>query len=190
MGIGIRRNFKKLRVFSRVLQAKLLYSLWGLEEIVLFIRRLDKASTVAVLKQFGANIDPNCDIESGIMVHQAHDSFANLTVEGLCHVGKEVFLDLRAPIVIHQGSTIGMRSVILTHFHPGYSLPGQDSYAACEKGVEIGPNSYIGAGATILAGVKVGQNSMVGAGALVNRDVPENVVAVGIPARVIKKVPR
>lgn len=55
-------------------------------------------------------------------------------------------------------------------------------------GVEIGENCWIGARATILDGVKIGNNSVVGAHSFVNKDVPENVVVAGCPAKIIKNL--
>ncbi|MEH2919964.1 acyltransferase [Samsonia erythrinae] len=52
----------------------------------------------------------------------------------------------------------------------------------------IKENASIGANATILPGVTIGENSMVGAGAVVTKDVPENSVVVGNPARVIRYI--
>ena len=52
----------------------------------------------------------------------------------------------------------------------------------------IGDNVLIGAGAKILGPVKIGDNSMIGANAVVVKDVPKNSVAVGIPAKVTKKI--
>ncbi|MGN6640862.1 MAG: DapH/DapD/GlmU-related protein [Mucilaginibacter sp.] len=46
----------------------------------------------------------------------------------------------------------------------------------------------MGAGATILPGVIIGENAVVAAGAVVSRDVPDNMVAGGIPARIIKTI--
>ena len=56
----------------------------------------------------------------------------------------------------------------------------------CEKmiGITIEDGAIIGAGAVIKAGVKVGKNSVVAMGAVVTKDVPENVVVLGNPARV------
>jgi sugar O-acyltransferase (sialic acid O-acetyltransferase NeuD family) len=51
----------------------------------------------------------------------------------------------------------------------------------------VGDATYIGMGAMILDRVTVGSHSVVGAGAVVNRDVPDNVVVAGYPARVIKR---
>ncbi|TVZ26047.1 sugar O-acyltransferase (sialic acid O-acetyltransferase NeuD family) [Gillisia sp. Hel_I_86] len=53
--------------------------------------------------------------------------------------------------------------------------------------VEIGDNCHIGANATLLPNVKIGANVVVGAGAVVTKNLPDNCVAVGIPAKIIKK---
>ncbi|NIF31117.1 N-acetyltransferase [Enterobacter sp. Cy-643] len=54
--------------------------------------------------------------------------------------------------------------------------------------IRIKRNASIGANATILPGITIGENSMVGAGAVVTKDVPDNVVVVGNPAKIIKKL--
>ena len=51
--------------------------------------------------------------------------------------------------------------------------------------IEIGDNVFIGSNTTILYDVKIGSNVIIGAGSLVNRDISDNSVAVGVPARVI-----
>ncbi len=53
--------------------------------------------------------------------------------------------------------------------------------------VRIGKKSTIGIGATIIDGVTVGDNAFVGAGSVVTRDVPDNMVVVGAPAKVLRK---
>jgi len=65
------------------------------------------------------------------------------------------------------------------HLAPGATLCG------C---VTIGDFSFIGAGAVILPNLTVGKNSIVGAGSVVTRDIPENVLAYGNPAKVIKEI--
>lgn len=54
------------------------------------------------------------------------------------------------------------------------------------KPIAVGDNVYIGNNVIILPGVKIGNNVVIGAGAIVSRDIPDNSVAVGVPARVIK----
>lgn len=54
--------------------------------------------------------------------------------------------------------------------------------------VHIKKNAWIGARVTILPGVTIGENSIIGSGSVVTKDIPDNVVAVGNPARVIKSI--
>lgn len=51
--------------------------------------------------------------------------------------------------------------------------------------IELGDNVFVGAGSTILYDVKIGSNVIIGAGSIVTKDIPDNSIAAGIPARVI-----
>jgi len=97
-----------------------------------------------------------------------------------------------AGAVINPGSVIGKNVIVNTlagidhdcaigdgtHIGPGVRLAG---------GVTIAHQAWIGIGAIILDGIKVGENAIVGAGAVVIKDVPANVVVVGVPARVMRE---
>lgn len=56
------------------------------------------------------------------------------------------------------------------------------------KPITIGNNVWIGAGSTILAGVTIGDNTVIGAGSVVKKDIPANVIAVGVPCRVVRPI--
>ncbi len=56
------------------------------------------------------------------------------------------------------------------------------------KPITIGNNVWIGAGSTILAGTVIGDNTVIGAGSVVKKSIPSNVVAVGVPCRVIREI--
>ena len=56
------------------------------------------------------------------------------------------------------------------------------------KPITIGNNVWIGAGSVILAGVEIGDNTVIGAGSVVTRSIPGNVVAVGVPCRVMREI--
>ena len=74
----------------------------------------------------------------------------------------------------------------------------EESSPACPPGrrklysapVEIGDNVWIGEGVTILLGAKIGSGSIIGAGSLVSKEIPADCIAIGIPARVVKKYNR
>ncbi|ETA66810.1 acyl transferase family protein [Methanolobus tindarius DSM 2278] len=61
-------------------------------------------------------------------------------------------------------------------------------YGKIEK-ITVENDVWIGGGAILLAGVSLGKNSVIGAGAVVTKDVPENTVVAGVPAKPIKKIP-
>lgn len=54
--------------------------------------------------------------------------------------------------------------------------------------IKVGNNVWIGAGSTILAGAEIGDNTVIGAGSVVTRSIPSNVVAVGVPCRVLREI--
>ena len=57
-----------------------------------------------------------------------------------------------------------------------------------KKETKIGNDVWVGAGAIIINGVKIGNKCVIGAGSVVIRDIPDNSVGVGVPAKVIKKI--
>lgn len=54
--------------------------------------------------------------------------------------------------------------------------------------ITVGNNVWIGAGVTVLGGVTIGDNAVIGAGSVVTRDIPPNVIAVGVPCRVLREI--
>jgi maltose O-acetyltransferase len=90
-------------------------------------------------------------------------------------------------VSIGNGVMLGPNVVITTAHHPlGPILRTRGDELA--HPVVIGDNVWIGANATILPGVSIGRNVVVGAGAVVNRHVPDNVVVVGAPARIVRRL--
>jgi acetyltransferase-like isoleucine patch superfamily enzyme len=96
--------------------------------------------------------------------------------------GLESTVDIFFPELIEIGDNtiIGFNSVILAHeFLVRELRVGK---------VKIGKNVTIGANCTILPGIRIGDNSIVSAHSLVNRNIPPNVLAGGVPIRVIRKL--
>lgn len=56
------------------------------------------------------------------------------------------------------------------------------------KDVHIGENAWIGAGTVIVPGVHIGRDTVIGAGSVVTKDIPDNVVAVGNPCKVLQEI--
>lgn len=104
-------------------------------------------------------------------------------------IGKNVFINTACVftdlggITIEDNVLIAPRVNIVTVNHPQNPA---ERRGVILKPVHIKQNAWIGAGATILGGVTVGQNAIVAAGAVVSKDVPDNAVVAGVPAKVIK----
>lgn len=106
--------------------------------------------------------------------------------------GKNVFINFGCTILdcthveIGDNVLIGPRVQIYTATHPlqpQKRLEGKES----AKAVTIGKNVWLGGACVILPGVWIGDNAVIGAGAVVTRDVPENTVVAGNPAKVIRR---
>ncbi len=113
---------------------------------------------------------------------------------GFIKIGAESSINAFCVLLGYGGITIGRRVRIAAHtsiiaFNHNFSETELDIHRQGynTKGVVIEDNVWIGTGVRILDGVTIGQGSIVGAGSVVTKDIPENSVAVGVPAKVIKK---
>ena len=107
------------------------------------------------------------------------------------HLGKDVFINMgckfqdQGGIFIGDGALIGHNVVLATLNH---AMAPEDRATMVPASIHIGRNVWIGANATVLPGVTIGDGAIVAAGAVVTKDVPENTVVGGVPARIIRQV--
>ncbi|MDP5231854.1 MAG: sugar O-acetyltransferase [Cellulophaga sp.] len=94
------------------------------------------------------------------------------------------FLDLGG-ITIDDNVMIAPRVNLTSESHP---IAVKHRKTLTVGHIHIKRNAWIGTNATILAGVTIGENSVVAAGAVVHKDVPDNTIVGGIPAKVIKQI--
>ena len=136
------------------------------------------------MKKVFAECGENCYIElpfhanwGGHHVHFGSDIYANsnltLVDDGHIYVGDKVLF--------------GPNVTIATAGHP-VNAELRSGALQFNKDVYIGENVWVGAGTVILPGVKIGNNSVIGAGSIVTKDIPDNVVAVGNPCRVLREI--
>ncbi len=90
-------------------------------------------------------------------------------------------------VYIGDNVMIGPNTLITTVGHP-ISPKGRREHLAFAEPITIKDDVWIGGNVTILPGVTIGENVVIGAGSVVTKDIPDNSLAVGIPARVKKEI--
>lgn len=107
------------------------------------------------------------------------------------HFGKHVFVNAgckfqdQGGIYIGDGALIGHNTVLATLNH---GLLPEERHDLIPRPIHIGKNVWIGSNSTVLSGVTIGDNAIIGAGSVVTKDIPENMIAVGSPAKVIRSI--
>jgi acetyltransferase-like isoleucine patch superfamily enzyme len=108
-----------------------------------------------------------------------------------CHFNPYVLIDLIYPKMIEIGDnvTLGSHSMIFAHSNPSANLfLKQGDYPRKVSKVVIKSGAVINPGAVVFAGVTIGENSIISPRSVVTQDIPDYCVAVGNPARVVKKI--
>jgi maltose O-acetyltransferase len=127
----------------------------------------------------GVVVRPEFRCDYGYNIHIGASTFVNYDC---------IMLDV-APIRIGAACQLATRVQLLTPSHPIDPEPRRSGWEAAEP-ITIGDNVWLGGGAIVCPGVTIGDDTVVGAGAVVTRDLPAGVVAVGVPARVLREIGR
>lgn len=132
-----------------------------------------------MMKSVGQNVhlEPEFRCEFGCNITIGDHFWANLDC---------VMLDC-AEIVIGDHVLFGPRVGIYTANH-AVDAWERINGACYAKPVKIGNNVWVGAGVHITPGVTIGDNTIIGAGSVVTKDIPANVIAAGVPCRVIREI--
>jgi len=154
----------------------------GLGGVVDLLARTEGEAAVRLLRAKGAVIGEKARILRGLTLYNVDTDFSHLRIGDRVHIGRDVFLDLAAPITIGDRVTISMRCTLLTHMDPGDSTSASALRACKREGITLGNDAYVGAGSTILAGVIIGCRALVGAGAVVVHRVQDDATVGGVPA--------
>ena len=133
----------------------------------------------AIVKEFGenANIIPPFTCDYGCNVKVGDNTVIN-------HSG--VFLDTNE-INIGKHALIGPKSGLYGAIHP-FDVEARNEGIEKAKIINIGDGAWLGGKVTVVPGVSIGKHSVIGAGSVVTKDIPDDVVAVGNPCRVIRKI--
>lgn len=137
-----------------------------------------------LLKKMLAEVGEGCYIEppfhanwAGRYIHFGNGVYANF---GLTCVDD-------THIYIGDKTMFGPNVVLATANHPILPELREKAYQY-NKEIHIGRNCWLGAGVIVVPGISIGDNSVIGAGSVVTRDIPDNVLAVGNPCRVLREI--
>lgn len=137
-----------------------------------------------LLKDMFADIGEGCYIEPPF-----HSNWGGHHV----HFGKDVYANFNLTLVddthiyVGDNTMLGPSVVIATAGHPLLPELRIQGYQY-NSPVHIGINCWVGAGVVIVPGITIGNNVVVGAGSIVTKDIPDNVIAVGNPCKVLREV--
>lgn len=137
-----------------------------------------------MLKEMFAEIGEGCYIEPPF-----HANWGGRHV----HFGKQVYANFNLTLVddthiyVGDNTMFGPNVVVATAGHPILPELREQAYQY-NASVRIGRNCWLGAGVVIVPGITIGDNVVIGAGSVVTKDIPDNVVAVGNPCRVLREV--
>lgn len=127
--------------------------------------------------KIGANVLIDRSVSLSSETHTGHICVGKGTT-----IGAGCSLDFTGGIRIGENVRIAKGCYVLTHTH------GYDHHAPAEgKYLEIGDNAFVGARSVIMYSCnRIGNNAVIGVGSIVTKDIPDNAIAVGNPAKVIK----
>lgn len=128
----------------------------------------------AVLME-GASIGEDCNICAHTLIEGGVILGRNVTVKSGVY--------LWSGTIIEDNVFIGPNAVFTNDIFPRSKI-----YSHTFSGVTVRTGASIGANATILPGIVIGKRAMIGAGAVVTKDVPEDTVVAGNPARIIRNL--
>ena len=133
-------------------------------------------------------IGPDISLSAGMVPGQKCITNPVVTIGDRCLIGRGSGIVGHFSIEIGDDVWTG-HNVYITDQNHGYedvSLP-ISKQSQPERAVKIGSGSWLGYGSVVLPGVTIGEHCVIGANSVVTRDVPSYSVAVGVPARVIKR---
>ena len=148
------------------------------------IKPSDLERKTALLKEMFAEIGEDCYIETPF-----HANWGGRFV----HFGKNIYANFNLTLVddthIYVGdfTQFGPNVVLAAAGHPICPELRERAYQY-NAPIRIGRNCWLGANVVVVPGVTIGDNVVVGAGSVVTRDLPDNVVAVGNPCRILREV--
>jgi acetyltransferase-like isoleucine patch superfamily enzyme len=179
---------KKLNFVIRYLIHKAFSKFQHLGWKVIFENNVTVRGAEYMCLRNNVNIDSNAVLY--VIKHPKYNSKTpRLILEDGVGIGIGAVILVINSVHIKKDAMIGPNCVIADydHSYQDINIPIHHQGLGNIKPIEIGEGAWIGANATIVSGVTIGKNVVIGANSVVTKDIPDYSVAIGIPAKVIKK---
>lgn len=151
-----------------------------IEDYVIENQSRNSALPLLDIKDLTARIEPGAIIREQVQIGNNAVIMMGAVINIGAEIGEKTMIDMNAVIggraKVGSKCHIGAGAVLAGSIEPASAIP-----------VTVEDNVLVGANAVILEGVHIGKGTVIAAGAVVTEDVPENVVAAGCPARIIKE---
>ena len=137
-----------------------------------------------LLKSLAKSCGDNVSVQSGVYLFNIQNLTVgdNVSIHPMCYIEAAGEINIGNDVSIAHGCTI----MSTTHTFDKDNLPIKDQLIKYKK-VQIQDNVWIGAKATILAGVIIESGTIIAANSVVNKNISSDVIAGGVPAKIIKK---
>ena len=124
---------------------------------------------VCYYRKLGVRIGERCEIRGAKFSSEPY----------LITIGNHVRINAGVEFVTHDGGAWVLRDLSTVENHENITLFGP---------IKIGDNVHIGSNAILMPNITIGNNCIIGCGAIVTHDIPDNSIAVGVPAKVIESI--
>jgi acetyltransferase-like isoleucine patch superfamily enzyme len=137
----------------------------------------------ALLRSMGLKIGEKTSISGGSWF-----GGGRIEIRKRCRIAKNCYFDATGKITLEDNVVLSHGVTIITAQHPL-----GDSMRRCPPVVEghdvtIGEGTFVGANVSVLPGVKIGKGCVIGVGAVVTKSMPDDVIVVGVPAKILRKL--
>lgn len=119
---------------------------------------------------------------------EAREQGSSITIGDNVAINNAFSIECSSTVVIENDVLIGVNCSIIDNDGHDLSIENRRDGIPKTASIYIHQNVFLGSNVTILKGVTIGKNSIIGNGSVVTKDIPENVIAAGNPAIVIRKL--
>lgn len=184
-------NMKKIKTFLKYIIENVIRTIKNHYASILFLSKgsiFRKPLHVQGFKYFEIGQKVSIDSYSRIDVYKTNDCAPKLTIGNNVMISFNCTLLITSNLFIGENTTIASKVLITTENHGTNPIKGNYCHQELSsKDVHIGRNCWLGESVIVLPGVNIGDFSIIGAGSIVTHNIPNYSMAVGNPAKVIKR---